>query len=73
MARVSVVVACWNTAHLLKRTLYTLTKQTYDDFECIVIDDNSEDDVEAAVAPYRDRLIINTHHLVHNLGMRLLS
>lgn len=68
--RVSLCMAVWNTAHLLKRTLRTLVRQTYDNFEVIVIDDNSEDDVEAVVAPYYDKLDIKVHRLVHNLGMR---
>ena len=70
MAKVSIVMAVWNTSHLLWRTLDTLMRQSYKDFEVIVVDDNSEDDVEAAVAPYRDKLDIKVHRLVHNFGMR---
>ena len=68
--RVSVVMAVWNTSHLLRRTLHTLTQQTYDDFEVIIIDDNSEDDVQAVVDPYKGRLDIKVHRLEHDIGMR---
>jgi len=52
--------------------LHTLTQQTYgvENFEVIVIDDNSEDDVDSVVAPYVDQLDIKVHHLTHNFGMR---
>ena len=68
--RVSVVMAVWNTAHLLRRTLHTLVQQTYDDFEVIVIDDNSEDDVAAVVEPFEDQLDVKVHRLEHSVGMR---
>lgn len=70
MSKVSLVCAVWNTAHLLGRTLFTLTQQTFKDFEVIVVDDASEDDVETVVAPYRGELDIKVHRLVHNFGMR---
>jgi len=68
--KVSLVMAVWNTAHLLGRTLQTLTRQTYDDFEVIIIDDNSEDDVAEVVREYEDSLDIKLHRLVHGFGMR---
>lgn len=70
MPSVSICMAVWNTAHLLWRTLDTLTRQTDDDFEVVIVDDNSEDDVEAVVGPYRDKLNIKVHRLVHDFGMR---
>ena len=68
--RVSICVAVWNTSHLLKRTLETYCQQTYDNFEVIVIDDNSEDDVAGTVAPFKDRLDVKVHRLEHDIGMR---
>lgn len=68
--KASVCVAVWNTAHLFKRTLYTLAQQTFKDFELIVIDDFSEDDVPAALEPYLDKLNIRYVRLTHSLGMR---
>lgn len=71
MARkVTVCMAVWNTAHLLARSLETYAKQTFDDFDIIIIDDCSEDDVEAVVAPWRDKLKIQVHRFVHGDGMR---
>lgn len=70
MPKVSLVMAVWNTSHLLGRTLHSLTQQTFDDFEVIVIDDNSEDDVAGAIEPYQDKLDIKLHSLHHDLGMR---
>jgi hypothetical protein len=61
----------WNTSHLLKRTLETLCRQDFtDSWELLIIDDMSEDDVQAAIAPFTDRLPIAYHRLTHNYGMR---
>lgn len=70
MAKVSICAAIWNTSHLLGRFLDTLTRQEFDDFEVVLIDDNSEDSVEDAVAPYYDKLNIKIHRLTHRQGMR---
>jgi glycosyltransferase involved in cell wall biosynthesis len=40
---ISVIVPCYNYGHLLFETLDNLRKQTYPDWECIVVDDGSTD------------------------------
>jgi len=60
---------CWNTAYLLPRTLYTLRDQGIDDWELLIIDDKSEDDVKAVVDQFPD-LPIKYHRLEHDMGMR---
>jgi len=62
---------CWNTAHLLKRTLLSLQKQTISqEWELLIIDDRSEDDIPAVLATYGVGLPIRYHRLEHDMGMR---
>lgn len=51
-ARVSVIVPAYGVAHLLCEALTSLQRQTFIDWECIVIDDGAPDDVAGAVAPF---------------------
>src|SRR5258705_468689 len=41
--RVSIIMATFNRAHLLARSLMCYEKQTHKDFEIIVVDDSSDD------------------------------
>lgn len=42
-ARVSIVMPCFNAARWLPRTLATLARQDYPDFEIVAVDDGSTD------------------------------
>lgn len=50
------VIATYNRAHLLKETIESVLKQTFQDFELIVVDDGSTDDTEKVLKSYGDRL-----------------
>jgi glycosyltransferase involved in cell wall biosynthesis len=54
----SVIVAAYNVAHLIGDALESIRRQTVRPLEVIVCDDGSTDDLEAAVAPYRDDLVL---------------
>lgn len=68
----SLCVCVWNTSHLLRRSVHTLLKQNIDPskWEMIVIDDNSQDDVEAAIAPLKGKINLRYERLEHSYGMR---
>jgi len=68
--KLSLILMCYNTAYLLGRTLETLQKQTLDDWELIIVDDNSEDDVLLTLARHGAGLPIQYHRLEHDFGMR---
>ena len=53
---VSVVIATYNRSALLQETIESVLKQSFQDFELIVVDDGSTDDTEAALKSYGDRL-----------------
>ncbi|WP_419825379.1 glycosyltransferase family 2 protein [Sphingomonas sp.] len=49
---VSVIVPAWGVAHLVGEALASLQRQTFGDWEAIVVDDGAPDDVAGAVAPF---------------------
>ncbi len=52
----SVVIATYNRAGLLTETIDSILKQTFRDFELIVVDDGSTDDTEDVLKSYGDSL-----------------
>jgi glycosyltransferase involved in cell wall biosynthesis len=57
--KVSIIMPAYNTAQFIAEALQSVGAQTYSDFEAIVINDGSPDteELERAIAPYRDRII----------------
>lgn len=55
MPHFSVVVPCYNQAHFLRFCLRSVSRQTFKDWECIVVDDGSSDRmVESVLAEFGD-------------------
>jgi glycosyltransferase involved in cell wall biosynthesis len=52
--RVAAIVPAYGVAHLVGEALTSLQRQTFADWECVVIDDGAPDDVASAVAPFLD-------------------
>jgi len=48
----SIIITTYNRAHLLKKALDSLIYQTEDDWETIIVDDESTDDTYLQVLPY---------------------
>lgn len=55
--KVSIVVPTFNRANVIERALRSILKQTYSDYEVIVVDDGSTDDTESVVAAMEDTRI----------------
>ena len=70
--KISLCICVWGNSHLLERSLHTYTNQDFpkEDFEIIIIDDNSPDDVWKILKPYEDKLNMKYIRLDHDYGMR---
>ncbi|PVW16455.1 glycosyltransferase family 2 protein [Marixanthomonas spongiae] len=49
---VSIIIPTYNRAHLIGETLDSVLAQTYQNWECIVVDDGSTDDTDTLMAEY---------------------
>lgn len=54
----SVIIPSYNRAHLISKTIDFVLRQTYRDFELIIIDDASTDNTEAVVREFNDSRVI---------------
>ena len=62
MPDVSVIIPTYNRAELLKRAIQSVLHQTYQDFDIVVIDDASTDDIRGMVESFNDDRI---HYIRH--------
>lgn len=49
---VSVIITCYNQAHLIRRAINSVLSQTYTNWECLIIDDGSTDNSASIVSQY---------------------
>ncbi len=76
MAAVSVIIPLYNKGPYVRRTLESVTAQTWQDFEVVVVDDGSTDDGPAIVRAYPDprvRLVVQSNQgpgAARNHGIR---
>jgi glycosyltransferase involved in cell wall biosynthesis len=65
--KVSFVVPCYKLAHLLTECIDSILRQTYADFEVLIMDDNSPDNTAAVAALIQDPRVRYIHNQ-KNLG-----
>lgn len=52
---VTIIMATYNRAHYIKETLVSIQNQTYENWECIIIDDGGTDNTQEIIAPLLDK------------------
>lgn len=57
---VSVIIPTYNRAHYITEAIDSVLKQTYTNYEIIVVNDGSRDDTVKVLAPYLDRVTVIT-------------
>ena len=55
MNKVTILLATYNRAHLISETLDSIINQTYKNWECIIVDDNSTDNTFEVVEKYLNK------------------
>ncbi len=63
----SVIMPVWNRAALVARAVESVLRQSFNDFELIIVDDGSEDGLERAVAPFLSDSVI--YHRIEHAGL----
>ena len=59
MAKLSVIIPCFNNGHYLKEMMDCCLKQTFKNWELIVVDDQSTDEVTPQIVKdYTERIIV---------------
>lgn len=48
----SIIIPAYNNAHTINRTLESVVKQTFTNWELIIVDDGSTDDTEKQISPF---------------------
>jgi glycosyltransferase involved in cell wall biosynthesis len=62
MPKISVIIPTYNRAELLQSAITSVLKQTFQDFEIIVVDDASKDNTHAIVKSFDDRRLRYVRH-----------
>jgi glycosyltransferase involved in cell wall biosynthesis len=62
MARISVIIPCFNRGHLIGRAIESVLTQSIDDFELLVVDDGSSDDTREIIQAFEDSRIEYIRH-----------
>lgn len=70
MAKISVVIPVYNTSKYIDRCLISLNKQTYNDFDIVIIDDGSTDDSLEKIENFKNKSKLNINILTQeNMGV----
>lgn len=54
---ISVIIPCYNRTNLLKEAVISVCKQSFTNFELIIVDDCSEEDIEKAISELQDEAV----------------
>ena len=57
MPTITIIMATYNRAHFIVETLDSIRNQTFQDWECIIIDDGGTDNTKEVIRTY-----LENHH-----------
>jgi glycosyltransferase involved in cell wall biosynthesis len=60
--KVSVIITTYNRAGMLSRAIRSVLEQTFDNLECIIVDDASTDNTKSVVEGFVDKRVIYLQH-----------
>ena len=63
---VSIIIPVYNQADKIKKTLESIAKQSYQNYEVIIVNDGSKDNLEEVCAAYLKKLETNNRYLFLN-------
>ncbi len=61
----SIIMPVWNRANIIKQAIESVLTQTFKDYELLIIDDGSEDNLDKVVQPFLSKHIIY-HRIPHD-------
>lgn len=53
--KISIILPTYNRAYIIEKAIQSVLKQTYQDFEIIIIDDGSKDDTEKIIRGFKEK------------------
>ncbi|MFX0133541.1 MAG: glycosyltransferase [Candidatus Hodarchaeota archaeon] len=53
----SIIMPVWNRAHIVERAINSILAQTFKDYELIIVDDGSKDNLKSIIQPYLSKNI----------------
>lgn len=65
---ISIIIVCWNSGKHIPRCLESVSRQTLQNFEIILVDNGSTDNSTAGLEERFPSIRIRTERLAHNLG-----
>ena len=67
--KVSIIIPCYNQAHYMPETLNSVLAQTYDNWECIILNDGATDNTEEVALAYCKKDNRFRYHKHENKGL----
>lgn len=70
MPKISIITCCYNSEKYLNKAINSISKQSFNDFECILINDGSTDQTADILEKWRSKdQRIRVIHNPHNMGI----
>lgn len=68
MAKVSIVIPCYNARDYITKCLDSLTRQSFKDFDVFLVNDCSTDDTEAIIKEYVKKSLLDIHYIQNTVN-----